>query len=200
VTSRGFALFFLSFLLVGCHAPSSPPSTSISSFQTSYFNPQQSAASPPAQLPVYNSSSQLARAPAAADASTPQPAPAEDASQPADASPVQLQAALAPEPADAASKSPSPTPARAKPQRYKASVAAYIKRYAVDANELKQARIGTPFAGSVHGQSGSVVCVELVAGAGRTAYLLKDDAVIDSEYGAPGCRDQHLTPWGDAGT
>jgi len=36
---------------------------------------------------------------------------------------------------------------------YKASIAAYIKRYAVDSDSLKQAKIGTPFQGSVNGRT-----------------------------------------------
>jgi len=83
---------------------------------------------------------------------------------------------------------------------YKASIATYIKRYAVDSNSLKQAKIGTPFQGSVNGQKGSVVCVELGGlRENRTAYLLRDDAVIDSEFGASACRDKQLEAWDNAG-
>ena len=106
--------------------------------------------------------------------------------------PTKLQQAAAP--ADAAPPSPPRPPA------YKQSIAAYIKRYAVDPDSLQQGKIGTPASGSLHGESGSIVCVELAGqssggGSGRTAYLLRNNTVIDSEYGAPVCNGQHLDPW-----
>lgn len=129
--------------------------------------------------------------------------PAAAGQQPSTAS--QVAAVPAPEPADvnagaeaeasaAASKPAGPPP-------YKASVAAYIKRYAVDKNSLKLAKIGTPFPGAVNGQKGSVVCVELGGMSyNRTAYLLKDNHVVDSEFGAPDCQGKQLAPWDSAGT
>ncbi|HWE71586.1 MAG TPA: hypothetical protein VG328_00390 [Stellaceae bacterium] len=93
----------------------------------------------------------------------------------------------------------APAPRSAGPQPYRASVAAYIKRYAVNSNSLKLAKIGTPFQGSVNGQKGPVVCVELGATGSRTAYLLKDNSVADSEFGAPACHDKKLQPWDNPG-
>ncbi len=53
----------------------------------------------------------------------------------------------------------------------------------------------------MNGQKGSVVCVELGGtSSNRTAYLLKDNAVADSEFGAQACRDKHLAAWDDVGT
>jgi hypothetical protein len=98
------------------------------------------------------------------------------------------------------SKTAAAPPKKASPAPYKASVAAYIKRYAVDSNSLKLAKIGTPFQGSVNGQKGSVVCVELGGlSSNRTAYLLKDNDVADSEFGAAACHDKKLQPWDNAG-
>jgi hypothetical protein len=103
--------------------------------------------------------------------------------------------------AAAASQADAAPPQHGSDAPYKTSVAAYIKRYAVDSNSLKLAKIGTPFQGSVNGQKGSVVCVELGGLSGnRTAYLLKGDTVIDSEFGAAACRDKHLDSWDKVGT
>ena len=171
--------------LVGCHSPSSPPTTSIDSFRNAYLSGRTPAA-PPAQV-----------------AAMPRPAAVPDVEP--SAIPAAEPNAGTGESADREAAPPAPAAAasagHARPQHYKASVAAYIKRYAVDANSLKQAKIGTPFPGSVHGQKGSVVCVELDGiKADRTAYLLQDDAVIDSEYGADICENQHLAPWNERGT
>jgi hypothetical protein len=176
VMHRSLALIALPLLVAGCHSSSSSsasaPRPTIDSFRSSYFGQQPSASSQVAAMP--------------------QPMPADKA----DTTPQENsadQSASAPEQATAARKPVGPPP-------YKASVAAYIKRYAVDSNSLKLAKIGTPFQGSVNGQKGSVVCVELGGlSSNRTAYLLKDDAVADSEFGAPACRDKHLAPWDNAG-
>ena len=176
---RSLALLALPLLVAGCGAGASstsstrsaPPPT-IDSFRSSYFNEKQSA------------SPQVAAIPAPEASAVPQ------SDRPADQ-------AAAPEATEAAA-----TPAKpAAPQAYKASVAAYIKRYAVDKDSLKLAKIGTPFPGSVNGQKGSVVCVELGgASYNRTAYLLKDNHVADSEFGAEACRGKQLAPWDSAGT
>ncbi len=179
---RSLALLALPLLIVGCQA-SRPPTTSIDSFRSSYFGEQPSASSQVAAIP--------------------QPMPAPVASQ-ATAAP---RANSADQPTRAAERSAEPPQVAAAPAKpsgplpYKASVAAYIKRYAVDNNSLKLAKIGTPFQGSVNGQKGSVVCVELGGtSSNRTAYLLKDNAVADSEFGAQACRDKHLAAWDDVGT
>jgi hypothetical protein len=178
VMVRSLALLVLPLLLAGCGSSgtSSQPDTTIDSFRSSFFSGQQS---PP--------SSQVA--------AMPQPAAGEAKSAPKSLSP------------DRSAKAPQDfQPDSAQPKDngnapYKAAVAAYIKRYAVDSNLLKQAKIGTPFQGSVNGQKGSVVCVQLGAiNENRTAYLLKDDAVSDSEIGAPACRDKRLEPWGNVGS
>jgi hypothetical protein len=120
------------------------------------------------------------------------------------------QVAVAPAEADTAadqptkdttpSKAATAAPKKAGPAPYKASVAAYIKRYAVDSNSLKLAKISAPFDGSVNGQKGPVVCVELSGtGNNRTAYLLKDNAVADSEFGAKSCQGKQMQLWDSAG-
>jgi hypothetical protein len=168
---RLLALFALP-VLVGCHSSSEP--TTIDSFRSSYFGQQPGASDQVAAMP---DSAGRASSPSKASFSD-RSAKAPDASQ-ANAAPL---------------RQDNPAP-------YKASVAAYIKRYAVDGNSLKLAKIGTPFEGTVNGQKGSVVCVELGGmSSNRTAYLLKDDAVADSEFGAAACRDKHLDPWDNAGT
>lgn len=169
---RWLALLALSLLLAGCGSSHSSSEPTIDSFRSSFFSGQQ----PP-------TSSQFA--------AMPQPG----ASQ-AEAAPKSL-------PTDRSAKAPADAAGsnEAIEAPYKASVAAYIKRYAVDSNSLKLAKIGTPFEGSVNGQRGSVVCVELGGmSSNRTAYLLKDDTVTDSEFGAPACRDRHLDPWNNVGT
>ncbi len=170
---RSFALLALPFLVVGCHSSSRTPPTTIDSFRSSYFGEQPSASSQVAAIP--------------------QPALVADK---ASAAPrIDFDDALGPSQTATAPNKP------AGPQPYKVSVAAYIKRYAVDGNSLKQAKIGTPFQGSVNGQKGSVVCVELGGTSdNRTAYLLNDNAVVDSEFGAAACRSQHLLPWDGVGT
>ena len=175
---RSLALLALPLLLVGCQPPPAP-TTSIDSFRSSYFGPQPAA------------SSQVAAMPQA------RPAPAADQPKAAPQANSGDQLTNAAEPAQIAAAAPKPP----SPLPYKASVAAYIKRYAVDSNSLKLAKIGTPFQGSVNGQKGSVICVELGGlSSNRTAYLLKDNAVADSEFGAAACRDKHLVPWDGVGT
>jgi len=171
---RSLALLALPLLVVGCGSSgssdsSSQPTTTIDSFRSSFFENQ--------------------------------PAPSQHAAAPdraagtAKAAPKSLTADAGDQPPTAnASTPPHPAPP------YKASIAAYIKRYAVDSDSLKQAKIGTPFQGSVNGQKGSVVCVELGGlRQNRTAYLLKDDTVIDSEIGAQACRDKRLESWDNVG-
>jgi len=171
---RSLALLALPLLVVGCGSSgssdsSSQPTTTIDSFRSSFFENQ------PAP-------SQLAAAP-------------DRAAGTAKAAPKSLTADAGDQPSTADASAPQqPAPP------YKASIAAYIKRYAVDSNSLKQAKIGTPFQGSVNGQKGSVVCVELGGlRQNRTAYLLKDDTVIDSEIGAQACRDKRLESWDNVG-
>jgi hypothetical protein len=177
---RSLALLVLPLplLIAGCgsssrSANSAPPPT-IDSYRSSYFSGK--------QLPPPPQQDQVAAMPVPAD-----PAGGDPGNGPSD------QADAAPAPAAAAHK-PASAPA------YKASVAAYIKRYAVDSNSLKQAKIGTPFQGAVNGQKGSVVCVELGGiSTNRTAYLLKDNDVADSEFGAAACHDKKLQPWDNTG-
>lgn len=174
---RSLALLTLPLLVVGCGSsgPSSESGTTIDSFRSSFFSGQQPA-----------TSSQVA--------AMPQPA-AGRASAASRATPADRSANNSEPQAAAAATNPAREPP------YKASVAAYIKRYAVDSDSLKLAKIGTPFQGSVNGQKGSVVCVELGGlSSNRTAYLLKDDTVTDSEFGSPACRDKHLEPWDNIGT
>jgi hypothetical protein len=173
---RALALLALSLLAAGCGSSrtSSEPPTTIDTFRSSYLEGKPAASSQLAAVPDQT----VGQAKAAPKSLTDPSARAGDVPAAADA---------------AATKQAAPP--------YKASVAAYIKRYAVDSNSLKQAKIGTPFQGSVNGQKGSVVCVELGGmRENRTAYLLKDDAVIDSEFGAAACRDKQLEPWNSVGT
>jgi hypothetical protein len=176
---RSLALLALTLLAAGCRSSSessSEPTTTIDAFRSSYFSGQQ----PPA-------SSQVATMPQPAAGRTSAASRTNSVDQSANNS-ERSQAAAA------------TSPSAGEPP-YKTSVAAYIKRYAVDRNSLKLAKIGTPFQGSVNGQKGSVVCVELGGvNSNRTAYLLKDDTVTDSEFGAPACRDKNLEPWGNVGT
>ena len=175
---RSLALLVLPLLLIGCGSSrtSSEPDTTIDSFRSSFFSGQQPQAS-----------SQVA--------AVPQPAGGDAKAAPKSLSPDRsAKAPLAFQPDSAKPKDDGNAP-------YKAAVAAYIKRYAVDSNSLKQAKIGTLFQGSVNGQKGPVVCVQLGAvSENRTAYLLKDDTVSDSEIGAPACRDKRLEPWGNVGS
>jgi len=86
---------------------------------------------------------------------------------------------------------------------YQASVAAYIKRYFVHADSLRAVKIGEPFSGKLHGRAGSIVCVEMDAknragsytGLKRTAFLVKDQKVIESDYDSSLCRSQQLAAW-----
>ena len=86
---------------------------------------------------------------------------------------------------------------------YRAPVAAYIKRYFLHADSLREVKIGTPFAGKLHGRAGSIVCVEMDAkntagaytGLKRTGFLVKDQKVIESDYDTPACRSQKLVAW-----
>ena len=86
---------------------------------------------------------------------------------------------------------------------YEAPVAAYIKRYFVHADSLRAAKIGEPFPGKLHGRTGSIVCVEMDAkntagtytGPKRTAFLVKDEKVIESDYDTPVCKDKQLAVW-----
>jgi hypothetical protein len=177
---RSLALLALPLLAAGCHSSSAP--TTIDSFRSSYFNGQQSPAASP------STASQVAAMP------QPIPAPASD----------EANAAPKADPSTGDAKSSQATAASSKkagPLPYKASVAAYIQRYAVDSNSLKLAKISTPFQSSVNGQKGSVVCVELGGTSGNsTAYLLKDNAVTDSEFGAKACQGKQMAPWDDSGS
>lgn len=174
---RSLALLALPLLLVGCGSSGSSRSSSeptIDSFRSSFFSGKQ----PDTQV-----------------AAMPQPAAG------------QVKAAPKANSANRSGKDAGASQADAAPSRpdnaapYKASVAAYIKRYAVDNNSLQLAKIGTPFQGSVNGQKGSVVCVELGGLNGnRTAYLLQDNTVIDSEFGAAACRGKQLERWNNLGT
>ena len=169
-------------LLVGCHS-APPPTTNINSFRNAYFTGK----TLPAPAPAPQVAAMPADVPAANESAAPLSEPKSARGQRGDR--------------EAATARPAAAAESARPPRYKASVAAYIKRYAVDANSLKQAKIGTPFPGAVNGQKGSVVCVELDGiKADRTAYLLQGDAVINSEYGAQACQNQHLAPWNERGT
>jgi hypothetical protein len=164
-------------LLVGCGSSgsSSESSTTIDSFRSSFLSGQQAAAS-----------SQVAAMP--------------------DRTGGQAQPAFKPLSSDQSGKAPAAFQPNSATQQeseapYKASIAAYIKRYAVNDNSLNLAKIGTPFQSTVNGQKGSVVCVELGGlSSNRTAYLLRDDAVIDSEIGAQACRGKQLAPWNNTGT
>lgn len=86
---------------------------------------------------------------------------------------------------------------------YEAPVEAYIKRYFVHADSLRAVKIGEPFSGKLHGRGGSIVCVETDAkntagsytGPKRTAFLVKDEKVIESDYDTSVCKDQQLAAW-----
>ena len=86
---------------------------------------------------------------------------------------------------------------------YETPVASYIKRYFVHADSLRAVKIGEPFSGKLHGRAGSIVCVEMDAkntagsytGLKRTAFLVKDEKVIESDYDTPVCKDQQLAAW-----
>jgi hypothetical protein len=173
---RSLLLLVLPLLVAGCHSSSAPTAT-IDSYRASYFSGQQLPT--PSQVAAMPSPDPASLAPDAA--SDDQPA--------ANAKPDAKTARAAAAP-----------PKKAGPPAYKASVAAYIKRYAVDSNSLKLAKISAPFPGSVNGEKGSVVCVALGgASDSRTAYLLKDNAVADSELGAQSCQGKQLQPWDDTG-
>jgi hypothetical protein len=168
---RSLALLALPLLVVGCGS-------------------SRSSSEPATTIDDFRSSFFSGQPPSAASQLAAMPRPAAGQAKAAPKSLSTDRFAKAPEDAAAPSEAP-----------YKASVAAYIKRYAIVSNPLKQAKIGTPFQGTVNGQKGSVVCVELGAmSSNRTAYLLKDDTVTDSEIGAPSCRDKHLEPWNNVGT
>jgi hypothetical protein len=86
---------------------------------------------------------------------------------------------------------------------YEAPIASYIKRYFVHADSLRAVKIGEPFSGKLHGLAGSIVCAEMDAknttgsytGPKRTAFLVKDETVIESDYDTPLCKDQQLVAW-----
>lgn len=177
---RSLALLALPLLLVGCASgssgSSSGSSTTIDSYRSSFLSGQQPSGS-----------SQLA--------AMPQPAAGQAKAGPK--SPAADPSAKPP----AAFQSDSARFQQDNDQPYKASIGAYVKRYAVNENSLKLAKIGTPFPGTVNGQKGSVVCVELGGlSSNRTAYLLRGNAVIDSEFGADACRGKQLAPWNSIGT
>ena len=170
---RALALLALPLLAAGCHSSAAPTAT-IDTYRNSYLSGQQPPAPPPqvATMPGHASDQTSTATTSNSDDRQAKPS----------------QAAAAP-------------PKKAGPPPYKASVAAYIQRYAVDSNSLKMAKISTPFQGSVNGQKGSVVCVELGGTSGnRTAYLLKDNDVTDSEFGARACQGRQLAPWDDSGS
>lgn len=165
------SLLLLALPLLAAGCHSSSAPPTIDSYRSSYLSGQQQAP-------------QVAAMPAPASDEAKAPAPADRSATGSKST----EAAAAP-------------PKKAGPPPYKASVAAYIQRYAVDSNPLKLAKISTPFPGSVNGQKGSVVCVELGGTSGnRTAYLLKDNAVADSEFGAQACQGKQLAPWDDSGS
>jgi hypothetical protein len=91
---------------------------------------------------------------------------------------------------------------------YQAPVAAYIKRYFVHAESLRGVKISEPFSGKLHDRAESIVCVEMDAknkagsytGSKRTAFLVEDDKVIESDYDTPVCRDQQLAAWPEMDT
>lgn len=219
--SRWFALLGV-LLLAGCGGD---PSSGARAYRTSSLPPAPSAPEPATQLaaapqpatpptPVAAAPQPVASAAplqlsalspdgssfvTADPSSSADTAPAADAApasgHPASSRPMQLAAqaaAPAATAAPAAAKAPKPAP-------YEKSVAAYLKRYALDPASLQQAKIGKPFPGTVNGRSGSIVCVELKSaqgsGAFRTAYLLQKDTVVDSQYNASACQDQKLEPW-----
>lgn len=91
---------------------------------------------------------------------------------------------------------------------YQVPVAAYIKRYFVHAESLRDVRIGEPFSGKLHGRAGSIVCVEMNAknktgsytGLKRTAFLVEEQKVIESDYDTPVCKNQQLVAWPEMDT
>jgi hypothetical protein len=97
----------------------------------------------------------------------------------------------------------SPSPGDMPKSSYEAPVASYIKRYFVHADSLRAVKIGEPFSGKLHGRAGSIVCVEMDAqntagsytGPKRTAFLVTDGIVIESDYDTPLCKDQQLVAW-----
>lgn len=112
--------------------------------------------------------------------------------------------ANAPKPAAAgAAAEASLEPADVPRSSYETPVAAYIKRYFVHADSLRAVKIGEPFSGKLHGRPGAIVCVEMDAkntagsytGPKRTAFLVKDEKVIESDYDTPICKDQQLAAW-----
>jgi len=86
---------------------------------------------------------------------------------------------------------------------YRGPVAAYIKRYFVHPDSLRDVKISTPFAGKLRDRAGSIVCVEMNAknnagsysGLKRTAFLVKDEKVLDSDYDTSVCSNQQLAAW-----
>ncbi|HEY3918767.1 MAG TPA: hypothetical protein VGL83_13295 [Stellaceae bacterium] len=190
--SRWFALLGL-LLLAGCQASSSPGADSIRTSSVRAAAPApQAAVAPQPQLSTLSADGSSFAAPSSSSAAT-----ALAADQAASAPPTRLMQQQAAAPADTPAATTAPQPPR--PAPYKQTLAAYIKRYARDPASLQQAKIGQPFAGTVNGQNGSIVCVEMKGaqgtGAFRTAYLLQNNRVIDSKYDAPACHDQQLEPW-----
>ena len=185
---RALALLALPLLVAGCgsaskSAHSEAPPPTIDSFRDSYLSGKPLPAPPPQQPEVAS-----------------MPVPQIDQPQADQVGGDQAGGDQSGDAGGSASDQTATAPSKpAAPPPYKASIAAYIKRYAVDSSSLKLAKIGTPFQGSVNGQKGSIVCVELGMSGSRTAYLLKDNSVADSELGAAACHDKKLQPWTNAG-
>ena len=86
---------------------------------------------------------------------------------------------------------------------YQAPIAAYIKRYFVHPESLRDVKIGAPFSGKLRDRAGSIVCVEMNAknntgsysGPKRTAFLVKDEKVLESDYDTSTCSNQQLAAW-----
>jgi hypothetical protein len=107
---------------------------------------------------------------------------------------------------DAVAVSLEPTDATG--SAYQVPVATYIKRYIVHADSLREVKIGEPFSGKLHGRAGPIVCVEMNAknkagsytGLKRTAFLIEEQKVIESDYDTPVCKNRQLVAWPEMDT